>query len=498
MLIILVVFLIIVSVLIVISKRSWESFCLSGMCLSLAVMLTGILIYIAKKGGISGELNRFFFLSLELRSKIQYLLILLDQLGYIVAIGRYLFPLLLMLIALHYCMIPWVRRKQKLIRLVFVLPLGTLLIYYPKVFRFLTLENNKLQTFIVNATNIWIILYIIIAIVLLLYEAYSIQMKFFRRQFMLIIIFIFSLSGLYLLYSGQDPAQVYQFYRDNYVWKQGIYYMNATLSIPAYILILMTSLICAIVGIYSMIKYAQVNFAINREEITKQRKFNVISTGASVFVHSIKNQLLANRVIYKRLDLLIQESTPDLVKLKEYTDILSSSNEAMLARLDELYRSVKSNVVHLIPVTLSELVMGALDLFHKKYPDYNPEVTFSKGTVILADKEHLCEAIYNLLVNAQDAVNEANRGIQGKIELKCYNIRLYTVIEVIDNGIGMDKNTLKKIFDPFYSSKNSNYNWGMGLHYVRDIVKEHFGSLRYESKLGEGSHFYILLPKFKE
>ncbi len=498
MLIVLVVFLVIVSVLVLISRRNKESFYLSGMCLSLAIMLTGILIYIAKKGGISRDLNQFFFLSFELKTKIQYLLILLDQLGYIVAIGRYLFPLFLMLLAIHYSMIPWIRERHKFLGLVFVIPLGTLIIYYPKVFRFLTIENNDLQTFIVTSTNLWIVIYLIIAIGLLIYETFSIQMKFFRRQFMLIITFIFSLSVLYLLYFGQDPAQVYQFYRDNYVWKQGIYYMNATLSIPAYIIILMTNLICAVVGIYSLVKYAQANFALNREEITKQRKFNVISTGASVFVHSVKNQLLSNRVIYKRLGLLFQEDEPDLNKIREYTELLSSNNEAMLDRLNELYRTVKSNFVHLVPVTIEDMVKGALELFHKKYPDYHPEITLPQATIILADKEHLCEAVYNLLVNAQDAVNEANRGNGGKVELKCYNIRLYTVIEIIDNGIGMDKNTLKKIFDPFYSSKNSNYNWGMGLHYVRDIIKEHFGSLRYESKVGEGSHFYILLPKFKE
>ena len=498
MLIILVVFLIIVSALVCISKRNRETFYLAGMCISLAVMLTGIMIYIAKKGGISRELNNFFFLSFEIKTKIQYLLILLDQLGYIIAVGRYLFPLFLMLLSLHYCMIPWVRERHKLIGGVFVFPIGTLLVYYPKVWRFLTLDNNHLQTFIVRITNVWIVLYIITAIVLLLFEAYSIQMKFFRRQFMLILIFIFSLSCLYLLYFGQDPAQVYQFYLDNYIWKQGIYYMNATLSIPAYIVILMMNVLCAIIGIYSLVKYAQANFTLNREEITRQRKFNVISTGASVFVHSVKNQLLSNRVIYKRLGVLFQEKEPDLMKIMEYTDLLSSNNEAMLARLDELYRSVKSNSVHLIPVTLEELVEGAIDLFHKKYPDINPFVTLSEGMVILADKEHLCEAVYNLLVNAQDAINDADRGNDGKVELKIYNIRLYTVIEVVDNGTGMDKNTLKQIFDPFYSSKNSNYNWGMGLHYVRDIVNEHFGNLRYESKVGEGSHFYILLPKFRE
>jgi signal transduction histidine kinase len=118
--------------------------------------------------------------------------------------------------------------------------------------------------------------------------------------------------------------------------------------------------------------------------------------------------------------------------------------------------------------------------------------------MVLADINHICEAIYNLLINAQEAINDANKGEEGKIILSCNNARLYTVIEVTDNGVGISKSNLKRIYDPFYSSKNSNFNWGMGLHYVRGIVKEHFGMLRCESKIGEGSHFYILLPKYKE
>ena len=49
----------------------------------------------------------------------------------------------------------------------------------------------------------------------------------------------------------------------------------------------------------------------------------------------------------------------------------------------------------------------------------------------------------------------------------------------------------------FYSSKNSNYNWGMGLYYVREVVKSHLGNMRVESTEGKGSKFYILIPKYE-
>lgn len=71
------------------------------------------------------------------------------------------------------------------------------------------------------------------------------------------------------------------------------------------------------------------------------------------------------------------------------------------------------------------------------------------------------------------------------------------MIEVRDNGKGMTKSQTKKIFEPFYSSKNSNSNWGMGLYYVREIVKSHLGMLRIESEEDRGSSFFILLPKYR-
>ncbi|HHV09168.1 MAG TPA: HAMP domain-containing histidine kinase [Clostridiales bacterium] len=498
MLIVFLIFLVVVSVLLLLSSRNKETFYLAGMCLSLAVMLTGILIFIAKKGGISKELSQFFFLSISNKTKIQYMLILVDQLGYIIAIGRYLFPVFLMLTALNYSMLPVIRNNHKKSWLTFIIPVTTLIVYYPKVFRMLVSYGSKAQTIIISITNYWIVAYVAIAVLLLLIETYSISMWYFRKRMILIDIFIVSIAGLYLLYVGQDPAQVYQFYADDYIWKQGIYYMRATLSIPAYIVILIANLICAVVGIASVTIYTQVNFEANREEVIRQRKFNTISAGTSVFIHSIKNQLLANRVIYKRIGSIYQEDKPDMDKVKEYTDALQINNEFMLSRMNDLYRFVKTNSVHLIPVSIKELLESAREMYLRKYPEGQLEVQYSQGTMVLADINHLCEAIYNLMINAQEAINDANKGNEGGIILCCYNVRLYTVIEVVDNGIGMSKSTLKKIYDPFYSSKNSNFNWGMGLHYVREIVKEHFGTLRCESKIGEGSRFYVLLPKYKE
>ena len=498
MLLLLMLFFIIASILLLIIRRNKESFYILGMCLSLAIQLSGILIYIAKKGGISRELQDFFFLSLKIKTKIQYLLITLDLLGSIIAIGRYIFPLFLMLLAIRYTMIPWIRRARWLNVAVLICPIISLILYNPKVFRLITLNRADLQSVIITFSSVWIVIYVVIAFILLIIELFSITMKFCKKQFIQIIILITSISIVYLLYCGQDPAQVYQFYSNDFLWRNGIYYMNSTLSIPAYIAIVVGNVIAGILGFASLLKYTQGNYKDSREDFVMKNKFDGVSFGASVFVHSIKNQLLANRVIHKRIQQLYEKETIDVQQLKEHINTLSVQNEIMLTRLDELYRSIKSNSIYMTPVLAEEIVQYAIERFHGKYPGKHVEVELRTKATVLADKVHLCEAIYNLLVNAQEAVMDANRGDTGKVSLIIHNERLYTVFEVSDNGTGISDKVMKKMFDPFYSSKNSNYNWGMGLYYVRAIAKGHFGNLRYESKVGEGSSFYILLPKYME
>ena len=60
----------------------------------------------------------------------------------------------------------------------------------------------------------------------------------------------------------------------------------------------------------------------------------------------------------------------------------------------------------------------------------------------------------------------------------------------------MDDKERRQIFEPFYSSKNTNFNWGMGLYHVRTIVRSHLGTLRVENQKDGGAAFFILLPRY--
>jgi len=498
MLILILVFIAIVSIVLVIVKRDENAFLLLGLCGSLILMFSGIIIYTAKIGGLNSAQEAFLFLSPKIRNWIQYKIITLDKLGYIIAIGRYLFPCFLLLIAINYSMIPFIRRHNTWIKFLLLPPVLSLILYYPNVFYSAVRSRFELQKILMEAMLVWILLYILLACFLLIYEYISITMLYYNRKFRYILLSHISLALLYGLYCVQDPIQVYQLYGSQYLWVSGLTYANPSLSMAGWVLITIATILLVVLGFWNIAGYTQINFQADQEDIKLKRKFDTASLGASVFVHSIKNQLLSTRVVSKKINQVFAEENPDLETLKNYTDMFSQMNESMLERMEELYRSIKSNSISLTPISVDKIVEQAIYRFHQKFPEVKVWETAEISATVLADKAHLGEAIYNLLVNAQEAIIAADKEADGKVELIIHDERLYIVIEVRDNGIGIPKSSQKKIFDPFYTSKNTNFNWGMGLHYVRQIVKSHLGVLRLESNRGKGTSFFIMLPRYNK
>src|SRR5699024_4454133 len=341
-------------------KRSQETLYVFSTCISLAVFLFGIGMYIAKKGGVPESLLNFFYINSEIKKYFQYFLISLDSLGYIIALGKMLFPLFVLLLSLNLSNVFGSSKRNWKYLFLFIFPIISLAFYYPPVYDMYSNYASIMRV----VTDTWIICYILASCFLLIYELYSIQIRFIRKQFISIVLFILSLSFIYLLYFGQTPDEVYSFYNST----NGIYYIRSTLSVTTYFLIVAINIILSIMGFFGLIRYTGSIFIRDKDEIIIQKKTKSISSGTTIFVNSFKNQFLANRVLHKKLKREIEER-PDLKNINLYANQLYERNEKLLERIDELYRSVKTNHINLENTEVEKVFHKALNSYYEKYQE---------------------------------------------------------------------------------------------------------------------------------
>ncbi|NTS78490.1 GHKL domain-containing protein [Catenovulum sp. SM1970] len=110
--------------------------------------------------------------------------------------------------------------------------------------------------------------------------------------------------------------------------------------------------------------------------------------------------------------------------------------------------------------------------------------------VIKGSETKLIQVFVNLIMNAVDAI-EVNSDSPGEVFIVTESDDKYTSINVIDNGCGMDSDTIKQIFDPFYTTKEVGKGTGLGLHICHSIVQSYHGEIEVSSTLNLGTTFKV-------
>ena len=150
---------------------------------------------------------------------------------------------------------------------------------------------------------------------------------------------------------------------------------------------------------------------------------------------------------------------------------------------------------------MNELIAGVVNTFALKVERYNGKIeTELEATdpFVEADEMHITNVIFNLMDNA---VKYKRPDEDLKLVVRTWNEPGKVMISVQDNGIGIKKENLKKIFDKFYRVHTGNLHdvkgFGLGLAYVKKIITDHKGTIRAESELNVGTKFIIALPVIK-
>ncbi|MBR5276082.1 MAG: HAMP domain-containing histidine kinase [Bacteroidaceae bacterium] len=146
----------------------------------------------------------------------------------------------------------------------------------------------------------------------------------------------------------------------------------------------------------------------------------------------------------------------------------------------------------------NELINGVINTFAVKVEQGGGKIISNleaEDPFVYVDEMHFTNVVFNLMDNA---VKYKRQDEPLLLNIHTWNSNDNFMLSIQDNGIGISKDNLKKIFDKFYRVQTGNIHdvkgFGLGLAYVKQIIQAHRGSIRAESEMGIGTNFIIVLP----
>ena len=237
------------------------------------------------------------------------------------------------------------------------------------------------------------------------------------------------------------------------------------------------------------------------EQLRQAQKMEAIGRLAGGVAHDFNNLLMA---IHGYAEMLVasldgderREDAEEIVKAADRAagltrQLLAFSRRQVIKQqaieLDKLVESMRN--------MLQRLIGADIKIDTDVWPDLMP---------VLADSTQVEQILVNLVVNARDAMPSG-----GLISIELRNIELdkigvaahpglqpgdYVEMAVSDTGSGMDAETASRIFEPFFTTKEGSKGTGLGLATVYGIVQQNSGAIEVQSRVGQGTTFYIYLP----
>jgi PAS domain S-box-containing protein len=223
------------------------------------------------------------------------------------------------------------------------------------------------------------------------------------------------------------------------------------------------------------------------KELREKENLALIGEVVSSIAHSLSNPL---NIISGNADyLLLDKKEND----KEYEELKTILDEAIritksirhLLNFSRQFRieKQKADINNVITEVIknSRFITADKKISFRKTLGKIPEFNF--------DSAQIQEVISNIVTNAVQAINK-----EGEIKIKSSSDENLVTVEITDNGPGIEKENLEKIFKPFFSSKGYGKGTGLGLSIARRILREHNGDVSVKSLVGKGTTFTITLP----
>lgn len=242
-------------------------------------------------------------------------------------------------------------------------------------------------------------------------------------------------------------------------------------------------------------------FSLTVQTMIRQKKLSEIKNDfINNMTHEFKTPLAT---ISLAVDALKNEKvTGDPQKLGYFRSIIKEENQRMNRQVETILKSAlmerQEVELTLKPINVHEVIQDVADNFILRLQEKQGHLETNLQAarfMIDADEVHFSNLINNLLDNA---VKYSKENVPPKVCISTLSTSKKISIKIEDNGIGMTRETLKRIFEKFFRAHTGNIHnvkgFGLGLSYVKTVVEAHGGTIKADSMIGKGSCMTIELP----
>ena len=240
--------------------------------------------------------------------------------------------------------------------------------------------------------------------------------------------------------------------------------------------------------------------------LNQAHKMESIGNLAGGIAHDFNNILFP---IVGMSELLLDDLEPDSVFRENVEEIFKAG-----IRGRELVKQIlafsRQTEHKMIPTRVQNILNEVLKLSRSTIPTYvelDEDIQQDCG-MVMADPTQIHQVGINIITNAYHAVSE--KGGRISVSLNQVNLRTsdleginikpgaYALLSITDDGHGMPESLIKKIFEPYFTTKEQGKGTGLGLSMVYGIVKDHKGAIKVDSEIGKGTTFKVYLPLMKQ
>lgn len=237
-------------------------------------------------------------------------------------------------------------------------------------------------------------------------------------------------------------------------------------------------------------------------QLEKSQKMEAMGTLAGGIAHDFNN-ILSSIFGYSQLAEMTLD-TPE--KTKRHIDQIVKGAQRAADLVQQILTFSRQTEFKKHPLKIHLVIKETLQLLRSSIPTtIDIQVNILSKSMIMADPTQMHQVIMNLCTNAYHSMLETGGNLMVQLEeidiaqrddqpVSLPKPCPYLKMTVKDTGQGMDRNTLEKAFDPYFTTKEVGRGTGFGLALVRAIIEEHEGVIHVESQPGIGSTFSLYLP----